>query len=101
MLTTLTVDGGQVGASNTTLIEGELDAVVDTVCAKYPQCRRAEAADVVLQSYRCLAERATVRAHLIPLTLNRSLRMMRASAQGVGPSPDEDALKWAAERPTG
>ncbi|CAN5885957.1 hypothetical protein BH10ACT9_BH10ACT9_28130 [soil metagenome] len=100
MLNTLPFDGGGVGTSRTRLVEDELDAVASAVHEKYPLCPRAEVTAVVLQSYRYLAEHATIRAHLIPLTLNRSLRMMRASAQDVTPDPNRDVL-GRVELPTG
>lgn len=94
MLTTVPVDGGQGVAPKAKLIADELESVVCAVCAKYPQRPQSEVEAVVLQSYRYLAERATVQAHLIPLTLNRSLRIMCASTQGAGSRSGGDSHGW-------
>lgn len=55
----------------------ELGDVIAEVQATFPERPREEVEDVVRGAYRHLARRATVTAHLIPLTLNRSMRLMR------------------------
>lgn len=55
----------------------ELGEVIVSVQAKFPERPREEVEDVVRGAYRDLAGTATVTAHLIPLTLNRSMRLMR------------------------
>jgi hypothetical protein len=52
--------------------------VTSTVCTKFPSRPRAEVEAVVGEAYRHLQAGAAVTSHLIPLTLNRSLRVMRA-----------------------
>jgi hypothetical protein len=58
-------------------ITDELDGIVATVCAKFPGRSRGEIEHVVATAYAHLRAGATVQAHLIPLTLNRSLRELR------------------------
>ena len=65
--------------STSKLTEHELASVVGFVCARFPQRSRDEVADVVATAYRHLSARANVTAHLIPLTVNRSLRILRQS----------------------
>ncbi|AQA05134.1 hypothetical protein BVC93_25085 [Mycobacterium sp. MS1601] len=67
----------QPGGSSTVVFDNEIDEIITAVCAKFPACSRAEVESVVVQAYRHLADRATVTAHLIPLTLNRSVRVLR------------------------
>lgn len=55
----------------------ELGDVIAEVQATFPERPREEVEDVVRGAYRHLACTATVTAHLIPLTLNRSMRLMR------------------------
>ncbi|WNG83572.1 hypothetical protein C6A86_007925 [Mycobacterium sp. ITM-2016-00316] len=55
----------------------ELGEVIAEVQAKFPERPLEEVEDVVRGAYRHLARTATVTAHLIPLTLNRSMRLMR------------------------
>ncbi|KAA0118344.1 hypothetical protein [Mycolicibacterium sp. P9-22] len=57
----------------------ELSDVIATVCSKFAERPRGEVEDVVVGAYRHLARNATVTSHLIPLTLNRSMRLMRLS----------------------
>jgi hypothetical protein len=63
-----------------------LGGVISTVCAKFPTSPRIEVETLVLAAYRHLEAAATVTSHLIPLTLNRSLRLMRESAEDHLPS---------------
>lgn len=55
----------------------ELSGVITAVHSKFPDRTRDEVGDVVRSAYRHLAHNATVTSHLIPLTLNRSMRLMR------------------------
>jgi hypothetical protein len=71
------VDVTETGAPR--MVADELGRVISTVCAKFPSRPRAEVEAVVAAAYRHLHAGATVTSHLIPLTLNRSLRVMRAS----------------------
>jgi hypothetical protein len=60
------------------MVHDELGSVVSVLCAKFPARRRKEVADVVGNVYEQLAASATITAHLIPLTLNRSRRVLGA-----------------------
>ena len=75
----VTVPAGASGSSvrRPHLVGDELDRIVSTVCARYPGRPRGEVEALVSEAYDELMVRATVTAHLIPLTLNRSLRLMR------------------------
>lgn len=66
--------------SRSRLVRDELTGVVDAVCAKHPDRDRTVIRAVVSSVYNDLLERATVTAHLIPLTLNKTLRVMRDEA---------------------
>ncbi|MEV3901483.1 hypothetical protein AB0K11_04095 [Mycobacterium sp. NPDC050551] len=67
-----------VAALPSRLVRDELTGVVDAVCARYPNWDRTAVQDLVSRVYSDLLERATVTAHLIPLTLNKTLRLMRS-----------------------
>ncbi len=54
----------------------ELSDVIAAVHSKFAERPLEEAEDVVRSAYRDLACTATVTSHLIPLTLNRSMRLM-------------------------
>ena len=58
------------------LVHDELDSVVSTLCTRLPGRTRSEVEAVVAAVYAELAAGATVTAHLIPLTLNRSRRLL-------------------------
>ncbi|ORB63870.1 three-helix bundle dimerization domain-containing protein [Mycolicibacterium tusciae] len=58
------------------LVRDELDSVVSTLCTRLPGRTRSEVEAVVAAVYAELAAGATVTAHLIPLTLNRSRRLL-------------------------
>jgi hypothetical protein len=60
------------------MVHDELDGVVSTLCAKFPTRSRNEVEAVVTDVYDQLATSATITAHLIPLTLNRSRRVLSA-----------------------
>lgn len=67
------------------LVRDELDSVVSTLCTRLPDRTRSEVEAVVAAVYAELAAGATVTAHLIPLTLNRSRRLLSS-----GPSKTSD-----------
>lgn len=77
--------GGAVasGMATSRLTEEELAGVVAFACARFPQCPLGEVSAVVTEAYRHLAERATITAHLIPLTVNRRLRILRRSTAPI------------------
>lgn len=54
------------------MVHDELEGVVAGLCARFPSRPRTEVESVVAEVYAELASNATVTAHLIPLTLNRS-----------------------------
>ncbi|GLP82772.1 three-helix bundle dimerization domain-containing protein [Mycobacterium antarcticum] len=57
----------------------ELAGIVAAVCARFPGSPRSDVETLVEDAFRHLKAGATVTAHLIPLTLNRSLRLMHES----------------------
>ena len=67
-------------------VEDELDGIVTTICAKYPDHERSDIAALVSATYGRLKAGATVSAHLIPLTLNLSLRALHREGIDVGPT---------------
>lgn len=77
MLSSQKVSHEPVGCASSRVVDDELEAVVDALCAKYPRHPRSEVEAVVRQAYGFLAQRARVTTHLIPLALNRSHRLMR------------------------
>ena len=58
------------------MVRDELDGVVSALCARFPARTRVDIEKVVASEYAKLAANATVTAHLIPLTLNRSRRLL-------------------------
>ena len=60
------------------MVQDELEAVVSALCTRFPARSRSEVGGVVTDVYEQLATSATITAHLIPLTLNRSRRVLRA-----------------------
>ena len=58
------------------MIHDELNGLVSALCAKFPGRSRDEIETVVFDVYEQLAMGATITAHLIPLTLNRSRRLL-------------------------
>lgn len=58
------------------MVRDELGAVVSALCARFPDRSRADVEGVVADVYARLVASATVTAHLIPLTLNRSRRLL-------------------------
>ena len=65
------------------LVHDELDSVVSTLCTRFPDRARIEVEAVVAEVYAELAARATVTAHLIPLTLNRSRQLLSTGQSGT------------------
>jgi hypothetical protein len=68
----------RMARSRAPMIRDELDGVVSELCARFPNRSRNELENVVTDVYEQLATRATITAHLIPLTLNRSRRVLSA-----------------------
>lgn len=64
------------------LVGDELDGVVSALCARYPTRRRDEVERLVAGVYDQLAVNASITAHLIPLTLNRSRRALSGMSKG-------------------
>jgi len=58
------------------MVHDELQGVVSALCLRYPALSRSEVENVVADVYEQLAASATITAHLIPLTLNRSRRVL-------------------------
>lgn len=58
------------------LLQDELDGVVSWLCERFPGRTRDDVEDVVDGVFAELQRNATVTAHLIPLTLNRSRRLL-------------------------
>ena len=58
------------------VLRDELDGVMSALCAKFPHRSRSDIEKVVAAVYAQLARNARVTAHLIPLTLNRSRRLL-------------------------
>ncbi|WP_436498396.1 three-helix bundle dimerization domain-containing protein [Actinokineospora sp. HUAS TT18] len=54
------------------VVEHELASVVRRLVERFPHRSEAEIRDVVMAVYHRISAGATVRAHLLPLTLNRS-----------------------------
>ena len=68
------------------MVHDELEAVVSALCVKFPTRGRREVESVVSDVYRQLAATATITAHLIPLTLNRSRRVLGSVSSAVAQS---------------
>ncbi len=58
------------------MVHDELDGVVSALCARFPERSRGEIDAVVAEVYAELASSATITTHLIPLTINRSRRLL-------------------------
>lgn len=61
------------------MVRDELGAVVSALCARFPNRSRSDVERVVADVYGQLVASATVTAHLIPLTLNRSRRLLSST----------------------
>lgn len=68
---------GQIAGSFPTMVDDELETIVAALCTKFPEISPTEVSSVVADAYRHLSERAALTTHLIPLTLNRSVRLLR------------------------
>ena len=80
-------------ADNATMIRDELGAVVSALCARFPDRSRSDVERVVADVYARLVANVTVTAHLIPLTLNRSRRLLNsAPMETVVAEPTESTL---------
>jgi hypothetical protein len=66
-------------------VHDELQSVVSALCTRYPTRSRTDIENVVAEVYAELAANAKVTAHLIPLTLNRSRRVLEARNGSVAP----------------
>jgi hypothetical protein len=75
----------------TPMTTDELAAVVLALRQKFPQLPAAEVETVVARVYAELAAAARVTAHLIPLTLNRSRRLLAAENDEIGGSRAQSA----------
>lgn len=65
------------------MVRDELDGVVSALCARFPARARIDIENVVAAEYAELAANATVTSHLIPLTLNRSRRLLARGAESA------------------
>ena len=75
------------------MVRDELEAVVSALCARFPDRNRSDAERVVADVYARLVASATVTAHLIPLTLNRSRRLLGSTPmESVVAKPTESSL---------
>ena len=63
------------------MVRDELDSVVAALCARFPTRPRIDIENIVAAEYAALAANAAVTAHLIPLTLNRSRRLLARGAE--------------------
>ncbi|RDH78160.1 hypothetical protein DVS77_12495 [Mycolicibacterium moriokaense] len=61
------------------LVHDELQSVVSALCARFPNRSRREVEQIVTEVYAGLNSGARVTTHLIPLTLNRSRRLLEKS----------------------
>jgi hypothetical protein len=62
------------------MVRDELIAVVSALCARFPDRSRSDVERVVADVYTRLVVNASVTAHLIPLTLNGSRRLLESTA---------------------
>lgn len=79
----------------------ELSDVITAVHSTFTDRTHDEVGEVVRGAYQHLARNATVTAHLIPLTLNRSMRLMRiAQNERRESGPGELVVKanWSARK---
>ena len=67
----------------------ELEGVGSALCVKFPTRSRIDIQCVVADVYAQLAASASITAHLIPLTLNRSRRVL--SGAEIATSPGANA----------
>ena len=75
------------------MIRDELGALVSALCARFPDRNLSEVEHIVADVYAQLVANATVTAHLIPLTLNRSRRLLSSTPmEVVVAAPQESTL---------
>jgi hypothetical protein len=75
----------------TSMTSDELTAVVSALRQRFPQLPAVEVETVVARVYEELAATAKVTAHLIPLTLNRSRRLLTDERDEVGRAEAQSA----------
>lgn len=75
------------------MIRDELGAVVSALSAKFPDRNPSDVERVVADVYAQLVANASVTAHLIPLTLNRSRRVLSSTPmESVVAAPQKSTL---------
>lgn len=67
----------------------ELEAVASMLRSRFPECRPEDIGRLVTTVYTQIAERARVRTHLIPLTLNQCRRTLTLLTTSI-PVLDDD-----------
>lgn len=80
-------DNGLSGVGARQMELDELRRVVDTISAQYSHHPRGDIERLVVDAYQHLAANAKITSHLIPLTLNRSLRLMRSVERHLSGPP--------------
>lgn len=65
------------------MVHDELEGVVSALCTRFPNRSRSDIEDVVARVFANLQRNATVTAHLIPLTLNRSRRLLNEAGHSA------------------
>ena len=73
------------------MVRDELGAVVSALCARFPGRSRSDVERVVAGVYARLVASATVTAHLIPLTLNRSRRLLGSTPKETDVANSEES----------
>lgn len=63
------------------LIHDELDRIIDMLAVRFPSSEHEEIALAVYHNYRRIAAGARITAHLIPLTLNATRRMLHSAGR--------------------
>jgi hypothetical protein len=71
---------------STKTITDELDSIAEMLCVKYPHRSERDIASLVDGVYAKLLSKATVTAHLIPLTMNCCQKVLKQQRRTV----DED-----------
>jgi hypothetical protein len=66
------------------MVQDELQAIVSMLCTRFPERNPGDVELLVTDVYQRLSGDARVRAHLIPLTLNRCRRLL-AKGWSAGP----------------
>ena len=73
------------------MLTDELQGVVSALCARFPTRQRSDVETVVADVNEQLAGSARITAHLIPLTLNRSRRLLEGIQSIREPHPPRSA----------